>query len=699
MSTAALIREGDVLEIAEKGRFFLATVLANEAKAGRYRVLLESGRSSIIAQKQINHILKLRLDPSWPESMLISEMHALSLRALEQSKTCDIAMLWELLKDDENTAIHVDDAAEFFFSKLEALQQLSAIRALREDKIYFKALNPAEYIPRPQSTVEECITQQRIIEEREAFAQEFADLAEAIFAQDPERRTEALAAVLEDRAARDAWALIEDYALYGVDESKHKDEAERLLGTLQKRQELNFQGTAHYRARAFLRESGYWGADSNIALKKYRIPIEFSAEIDEETEALLESTLDFERRRDLSNLRCFSIDDPDTMEIDDALSIRRIDDAKLELGVHIASPASIIPFDSAIERAARRRASSIYIPQGVITMLPERISYDKASLCCGVQRHALSFLFVFDDGWQCLDVEIVPSIIRVSHRLSYEEVEELLEFSSTSLAEELRIIHEITESLQQNRIAQGAIDIDAPESKISIDPQSQRIKLQPIDNNMMSRNLVSECMLLANTAAAKFSAKHHLRVLYRAQAQPINFPSQAELDALPNNTLRSIAMRRSMMPAVSTHSPDAHAGLGVDAYLQISSPLRRYADLFAQYQIEQQILENTPITDEEYATNILSASEAALGDAKAAMSESRRDALLLYLKQESDKTIAATLIAYTSNNAQIAQVVLDETQLRASVSTRKRYPIGSSLTLQIDQIKPDEQYFTLKVLE
>lgn len=699
MAKDAPVTKGCVVEVAEKGKFYLAIVLEQDQRGGRSLVLLDNGKELSISHKQITHYLPMQLECTWPSANLVNELRSLGLRAQASVSQCDVSLLWTLMHEEERSNITMDEACDFFFSQAHIIHKLATIYALRQDDCYFKALSPAQLSVRSHAYVADKIAQQHIIQQRESFCQEFASQASAILTLPKSERAPALQSTLESPAARDAWAMIEDYALHTQTDSKYKNEAEKLLSILQSTSKLNLPGSAHFRARAFLWESCYWDANTRVALKKYNIPIDFEPDVQEYAQSLATTPVDASHRHDLRHLSVFSIDDPDTMEIDDALSVETLPHNMRRLGVHIAAPAALVEFASPIEIAARHRASSLYLPHTSITMLPTILAHDKASLNPLCTRYALSFLFTFDAEGVCTHEEILPSIVESKHRLSYDEVEDLLEFSSTKLAEDLRSINEIAEYLIQNRLSRGAIEIDSPESKLSQNPQTGHITLHPIDTTMMSRTMVAECMILANATAARFCAKHQLRVLYRSQEPPVNFPSQRELDSLPNDTLRSLAMRRSMMPAVCTYAPLAHSSLGVEEYLQVTSPLRRYADFFAHYQMESYLLHQASVVPDQEAECILSASEIALANVKAAMAECRHEALLEYLKQELDSTLQATLLSYASDNSLIAHVLLDETQLRATLSTRKRYPLGSTLLVQVDQIKPQEQYFSLKLID
>lgn len=680
---------GDVVEFADKAKFHLGLVIAVDEKTSKIRVVNVSGRELVLPPKQIMHALGARIATQLPLSNIQNELLSIDSRATQVMPQCDVEALWQLVGQDYDE-ISVDDLTAYAFDAPDAVRKLAMIRTLREDKVFFKAVSPQVCAPRPENVVLDLKKQQALKAQKEAYRARFVEEAAGMLRMSEAERLQALEdGVLPSAEVIDAWKTVEQYAVLGSD-AEDKAEAELLLERVQKRIDRGFAGTAHLRARAFLRECGYWAPGTNVALLKYEIPVEFSSEADEEALRIYQNSVQTDGRTDLTHLELFSIDDTDTLDIDDALSIERLENGALRLGVHIAAPAASVEFGCALEREARGRATSIYLPEQRIPMMPAILSENALSLMPMQKRNALSFMITFDADFNITHQTIVPSVVCSRHRLSYDTVESLIENGNDALSDDIRLIQEITEYSAANRRSRGAVDIDIPEYKLTFDASSGLYELHPIDTAMMSRQLVSECMILANALAAEFCDAHDIPAVYRIQPAPVNMPRQETLDELPNDLSRAYAVRRCMMPAAASLTPGLHAGLGLDKYLQATSPLRRYADLLCHYQLEHYFAHQTPRFDAEAFNTILAETDLGLSHARSASHEAYQTATLMYLKQLGNVPLEAIIVQYPSDRGDIAQVVLVETQLRATVATKGRLPIGTICTVSIDNVRPEE---------
>ncbi len=680
---------GDVVEFADKAKFHLGVVVSVDEKTSKIRVVNVSGRELVLPPKQIMHKLGARIATQLPLSNIQNELLSIDSRATQVMPQCDVEALWQLVGQDYDE-ISVDDLTAYAFDAPDAVRKLAMIRTLREDKVFFKAISPQVCAPRPESVVLDLQKQQALKAQKEAYRARFVEEAAGMLRMSEAERLQALEeGSLPSADVIDAWKIVEQYAVLGSD-ADDKAEAELLLERVQKRIDRGFAGTAHLRARAFLRECGYWAPGTNVALLKYEIPVEFSSEADDEALRIYQGSVQTEGRTDLTHLELFSIDDSDTLDIDDALSIERLEGGALRLGVHIAAPAAAVEFGCALEREARGRATSIYLPEQRIPMMPTILSENALSLMPMQKRNALSFMITFDADFNITHQTIVPSVVCSRHRLSYDTVESLIENGNDALSDDIRLIQEITEFSAANRRSRGAVDIDIPEYKLTFDASSGQYALHPIDTAMMSRQLVSECMILANALAAEFCDAHDIPAVYRIQPAPVNMPRQETLDELPNDLSRAYAVRRCMMPAAASLTPGLHAGLGLDKYLQATSPLRRYADLLCHYQLEHYFVHQTPRFDSEAFNTILAETDLGLSHARSASHEAYQTATLMYLKQLGNVPIEAMIVQYPSDRGDIAQVVLVETQLRATVATKGRLPIGTICTVSIDNVRPEE---------
>jgi exoribonuclease-2 len=275
-------------------------------------------------------------------------------------------------------------------------------------------------------------------------------------------------------------------------------------------------------------------------------------------------------------LHPLTIDSEYTRDIDDALSLEQVG-GDYQVGIHITDVATFLNGHREIFQEAMSRAISIYLPDQRIPMIPPALSESTCSLIVGEQRRALSFLVQIDEEGKVQDYQILSSIIQVEQRLSYDLADQLLEEEE----EELIILQRITKKLFQRRMGSGAFFIPRPERVIRVNREKE-ISIYRRDRESPSQKIVSELMILANYLAALFLKEKGIPAIYRSQAEPRDkIPPIDKFDPLQAYRLRRIMNRVE----VSTR-PLRHAGLGAEAYLTLTSPIRRFYDLL----IEQQIL-------------------------------------------------------------------------------------------------------------
>jgi len=698
MPSPFLLIEGCVVEFANKGKFCLGVVLHTDTKTGKIKVFQSIGRELTLTSKQVLHLLPMHLSTGMLVSNMIDALNALVIRAEDIRKHCDVEDLWKLVCE-EGAEISLEMLVTLLFSNPGPEHWLAVIYALRMDRIYFKEGSDDLYTPRPASVVEDLRRQAAQAMARECYRDQFIEEVTKLLALPKDAREEACE---NSRRLHPefhcAWMTLSAYAIHGQ-EASDKAEAEAILAKLQDHLNRGFSGTAHLRARAFLREVGYWPKDANIALLKYDIATGFDDAIEDDALAIYKMPHASQGRTDLTHLDVFSIDSAETLDIDDALSIEMMPGGAVRLGIHIAAPAAAIPFASPIEYAARLRATSLYLPEQRIPMMPFILGENALSLIPNQTRAAVTFFFIFDQKLGPISSQILPSYITSKHKLSYEGVENLLEFGDDTLSESLRVLYDIAENSQNHRRALGAIDVDLPEFKLTCDPSRKCYALHRLDLTTMSRFIVSECMILANACVADFCHERDIPALYRLQPSPIGLPSQEELDSMPNDLIRAIVKRRCMQPAVSSLTPGKHAGLGLERYTQVTSPLRRYVDLLAHYQLEHYFVHQKPRFSTDEFSSILTECDLGLDHAKSASQEAYFAASLAYLQQLRDENLTAIILQYVADRGDNAQVMLVDLQLRTTIATKKRWPPGTMCFVKVDHANPDDGTFALQFVD
>jgi len=274
-------------------------------------------------------------------------------------------------------------------------------------------------------------------------------------------------------------------------------------------------------------------------------------------------------RRDLTHLPAFAIDSPWSADPDDALSLELVQGRRI-LYVHVADPASVIAGDTPADHFARARGATLYFPEGTWPMLGEAaLTRFALGLVKGKPDQALTFKITLDDKGNIEDTEIFPSLIMVT-RFTYEQAD------AEQNAAVLKDLFALAEQNLERRLDSGAVNISFPEAHIVV--ADRRVEITPIVS-YRSADMVRECMLLAGEAAAAWASQRRLPFPYITQ-------EGGDLPAKPLPGLAgSYQLRRCMRPRSVSAKPGYHWGLGLEAYSQVTSPLRRYTDLLAHQQI------------------------------------------------------------------------------------------------------------------
>ena len=354
-------------------------------------------------------------------------------------------------------------------------------------------------------------------------------------------------------------------------------------------------------AHAFLLDVNYWDEMVNPHPRRLNMP--------SGDPVVPLPSLPPEQRLDLTHLPAFAIDDAGNQDPDDALSV----DGD-RIWVHIADVAALVPPDSPADREARDRGATLYLPEMTLPMLP-RAATEQLGLGLQAVSPALSFgLCVGEDG-SLNDLEIVPSWVSVT-RLSYEEAEGLLD------EEPLASFYRAANRFSERRRRDGSVNLDLPETKMRV--VDGRVEITPLAS-LRSRDTVAEAMMMVGAAVAQFALARDL---------PIPFAFQEPPDPLEtSDTLAGMfAKRKTMRPSRQAIEPARHSGLGLDAYVRATSPLRRYLDLVTHQQLRACLLGHQVLSAQEVADRI-SASDAVTGSVRQAEWLSRQHWLLVYFLQ------------------------------------------------------------------
>ena len=348
------------------------------------------------------------------------------------------------------------------------------------------------------------------------------------------------------------------------------------------------------------------GIDMLSIIRKYHLPTEFPRDVLDQAKGIPE-TVDarqFEGREDLRGEFIVTIDPDDARDFDDAIHVEKIGGG-WRLGVHIADVAAYVEPDSPLDREARRRGNSVYLPDRVIPMLPERLSNGVCSLNPGVDRLTHSVFIHFDKHGNAKSARFARSLVRSARRLTYKQAYAILTAApGDQLGERLHLAWELAALLRQRRFEHGALDLDFPEVKVWVDKDGHPVKLERVENDK-SHQLIEEFMLAANESVARELKKRAVPTIYRIHENPdpeklaefrefvlgFNYTvgdvtHRAELQRLlaatrgkPEEQALKVGLLKSLKRARYSPQPLGHYGLAKANYLHFTSPIRRYADL------------------------------------------------------------------------------------------------------------------------
>lgn len=352
------------------------------------------------------------------------------------------------------------------------------------------------------------------------------------------------------------------------------------------------------------------GVDVLAVAYGHELPLDFPPEVESEAARLKERGVQIPaktERHDLRGQLIFTIDPADAKDHDDALSIQRGEDGLWHVGIHIADVSHYVEEGGQIDQEAFKRATSVYLVDRVIPMLPEALSNDLCSLRPHEDRFAMSLLLRMDEDANVRDYELVRSVIRSAHKLSYEDAQAVIEGSSSVSEEADQAIRDLTalgRKLRAKRGARGSIDFDLPEARVVLNTVGEPTDIQKV-LRFEAHRLVEDFMILANETVDRAARERKLPFLRRVHENPdgdrlerlqtflaglgVRIPDDpspkdlqqaiAKFDGRPEESLVSTVVLRSMKRARYSEKPLGHFGLATDHYTHFTSPIRRYSDL------------------------------------------------------------------------------------------------------------------------
>ncbi len=657
------ILEGTVIEFLESQRFVTAVCMGR--KGSRLRILTQNGRELNLPPGRVLAASSKKIDISDRNGTILALQAAHSRRESLKDQI-PVTELWETVYEDGDTWPPEELAELAFGHDVEDDHIAAFIRAVIDDHTYFKFRDGMINVMPP-------VVVERLLEQRARETKRLERIAQGARWLDAVwngRRENAVGEAFQD-AVEEFWVpALKDYCIQGDD----SDYAPSVKGLLK---HAGLSGNSN--AFDTLVKAGIWDVDENIELQRQGIEAGFPSEVIDQAEKLAALIPDAEEegREDLKGLHIVTIDGAESKDLDDALSFCRKGDC-WEVGVHITDIGLETGNDTPIFHEAVRRATSIYLPEQQIPMLPDILSHDRWSLVQGKDRRALSFFISIDSQGRITDSRITRTVINIARRMSYRDAEEEI-LSGGQLAP----LHDLCGKLMQRRIENGALPLPIPELIINVTQGQISVNLSKLGP---ARFLVAECMILANMVAARFLRDNSIPALYRSQPPPrqqIIFGEEEDL--LANFRQRRLISRGNLGP-----EPEKHSGLGVDCYTTVTSPLRRGLDLLMQQQIASFLRNSTPMHSMERLEKLSTHLTAGLSAAAAVRQNRTRYWTLRYLETRKDEPLKAWILEKARGNKLL--VVLQDTLTPVEIPLRPQleWSLDMEIEVRIKRVIPRE---------
>ena len=655
-----MVDKGTLIEFKHQGQPRLGVVDRPEGKKNWVVIDAQGQSHTLHPRDMIYKISGAAFEPTEIDSFLAEAEPYLDPSSLE--------VAWELLQEAEEST---DPAslAMLLFSDQSPPLCYAAHRLLTDDKIYFKKKGD-RFDPRPAAQVEDLLLQIQRETQRQQEWDSFVAKAQQALAGE---------AVKWDKQDRPRLEIIERLALFG-EESSQKAQAVEILTVLE-------QSTTAEGAFDTLIALGFWHPHENLALRRSQIPSTFS----EETLSMAQQRLQSpppdpdENRLDLTHLKVYTVDDASTQEIDDGLSCEPLEDGRERIWIHIADPTRwLIPGDD-LDLEARRRCTTVYLPTGMIPMFPAQLATEAMSLIQGKTCCALSFGVCLSETGEIETYLIRPSLIKPTYRLTYEDVDEILELGIKAEPE----LHQLaywSKLRGQWRSHQGAISINMPESSIKVVEDQEDIIIEVFDDSP-ARQMVAEMMILAGEVAARYGQEHELAIPFRSQPQP-ELPPDEELMLLPTGWVRDSAIRRCMTRSEVSITPSRHATLGLDSYSQVTSPIRRYTDLLAHFQLKAHLRgEPLPFSSAE-VTELAQGASSGSYEATLVERQTKRYWALEYLRRHRNRIWEVMMLRWLREDSGLGLIMIEELGLELAMRFDRAVELGERFQVRVSHANP-----------
>jgi len=622
---------GSLVEYLDRGQFRAGLVVREQ---DRHVAIVDAAGQEHLVSRDLVMLQHPERRPARDQAS--AAIAAFQSERAELADELDLNLLWEVAQE-QGRGFSAAELAELFFGTRSAVATSVMLEALINDRLFFVRRH-MEFVPRSPEQVERLRLQQDRIRGRSEGARRTQSMVRDILSgavPPPSPETAALADELA-KYLRNPSTRSRDLTQILTAAAPDLDPAETCFETLERL-------GAKPDAPRFAFIAG--------------LPTRFSDAALAEAAAAVAAPRPF-----IDAGFTITIDDDDTVEIDDALSCEMLASGGLRVCVHIALVADFVAKGGAVDQEAASRATTVYLPETTVPMLPESISSERASLVQDRERHVLTTDLTISPSGEIENATIYPARIRIVKRLDYGEADRALASapSNDRVGAMLRLLHQSAGKLRERRRMAGAAMVHRREPKVIV--RDGDIQIRVLDSNSPSRSLVAEFMVLSNFVAARFAAENRIPIIYRVQPE---------------------TRGEGQRPRLSLY-PEYHAGVGLDYYAQFSSPIRRYADLVLQRQLVASLAERPvqPYSVEELLT-VLAGAEAAEASGRELERRAKRYWILRYLERNSMGSPLKAFVAREGATAELADFAVRGT-LRGAPSL----PDQSPVLVQISRVDP-----------
>ncbi|XP_002968392.2 ribonuclease II, chloroplastic/mitochondrial [Selaginella moellendorffii] len=659
-----IFRKGMLVELVKDGKLVCAVVDRPEGKKN-WIAIDQYGNSHSVKPGKVRYVVP-DVETFKPEDIV---EFLKQTEAIQDLSLIEIA--WHELVESEEKSISSKKLAKVLFGDVSHVEYYATHCMLSSKQVFFRRKQKGPvvfYEPRSSAEVQELQHQYNVEETARMELVNFINMVKSALARSHDSKPSPTSWSSEKFALARVEAL-QEFALDAFADETQKNLAKEVLEALG-------QQKSPESALDVLIGIGILPFHVNVELLKSKIPTAFpdehiaAAKLLEE-EPCLDQNKD--SRVDLTAMKVYTIDSDSTEEIDDGLSATELPDGRVKIWIHIADPTRWVEPEHIIEREAKHRGTTVYLPEKTIPMFPMNLATGPMSLRQNTECCAVSVSVILDKDGSIAESSVCSSVIKPSMRLSYDSATELIMYQLDE-ERELNLLAKAARLRYEWRLSQGAVDLSTRQIEVKVtnpDSFEPEIKLQVIDMTSPSGQLVSEMMILCGEAIAAYGNEKILALPYRGQSD--------------------------MAVEMNCTKPLQHSSLGLPGYVQFTSPIRRYSDLLAHYQVKAALRKKSPPLSSSQLEAAIMLANLKTKEARKLGNASSRYWLIEYLRRRPrDELYEASVVRVKDGQVVVS---IKEVGLHTSVSTNVKLEAGDAVRVIVAAANPRKDILDVELVE